>query len=275
MSEKISVIMPVYNESKEYVEHSLGSLLRQTYKNIEVVIIIDNPKNQKVIEYIAEQSLYDQRIRIIKNKKNIGLSKSLNRALKVVTGSYIARMDADDIAKEDRLYRQLSFLKENNLDLVGSNVLDIDENGELIGTGTTYPTTSLKIYRYLRYGDCLPHPTWLGKRKVFETMEGYRDIVACEDYDFVLRGRLKGFRYGVIKEPLLYYRINTKGISQTNSMKQRLTSYLLQNAYKKGEVCSMEQVNDGIAYKKSKSNLEKIYISYREYMNKIMRNLVK
>lgn len=275
MSEKISVIMPVYNESREYVEHSLDSLLRQIYKNIEVVIIIDNPKNQEVIEYITEQSLYDQRIRIIENKKNIGLSKSLNRALKVVTGSYIARMDADDIAKEDRLYRQLSFLKENNLDLVGSNVLDIDENGELIGTGTTYPTTPLKIYRYLRYGDCLPHPTWLGKRKVFETLEGYRDIVACEDYDFVLRGRLKGFRYGVIKEPLLYYRINTKGISQTNSMKQRLTSYLLQNAYKKGEVCSMEQANDDIAYKKSKSNLEKIYISYREYMNKIMRNLVK
>ena len=58
-------------------------------------------------------------------------------------------------------------------------------------------------------------------------------------------------------------------------MKQRLTSYLLQNAYKKGEVCSMEQANDDIAYKKAKSDLEKIYISYREYMNKIMRNLVK
>lgn len=277
MSEKISVIMPVYNESKEYVEQSLDSLLKQTYKNIEILVTVDNPKNYKVIEYLTAQSLNDQRIIILENEKNLGLPKSLNKALKVATGSYVARMDADDISKKNRLYSQLSFLKREGLDLVASNVLDIDETGKLLGTGTEYPTIPSKIYKYLRYGDCLPHPTWLGRRKVFESLEGYRDIAACEDYDFILRGRLAGFNYGVIEKPLLYYRINTQGISQTNSMKQVLTSYILQDAYKKGKTCSLEQINAFLAnnYEESESISKTFYLIYKKYLNKILRNIIK
>lgn len=277
MSEKISVIMPVYNESKEYVEQSLDSLLKQTYKNIEILVTVDNPKNYKVIEYLTAQSLNDQRIIILENEKNLGLPKSLNKALKVATGSYVARMDADDISKKNRLYSQLSFLKREGLDLVASNVLDIDETGKLLGTGTKYPTIPSKIYKYLRYGDCLPHPTWLGRRKVFESLEGYRDIAACEDYDFILRGRLAGFNYGVIEKPLLYYRINTQGISQTNSMKQVLTSYILQDAYKKGKTCSLEQINTFLAnnYEESESISKTFYLIYKKYLNKILRNIIK
>lgn len=277
MSEKISVIMSVYNESKEYVEQSLDSLLKQTYKNIEILVTVDNPKNYKVIEYLTAQSLNDQRVIILENEKNLGLPKSLNRALKVATGSYVARMDADDISKKNRLYSQLSFLKREGLDLVASNVLDIDETGKLLGTGTEYPTIPSKIYKYLRYGDCLPHPTWLGKRKVFESLEGYRDIAACEDYDFILRGRLAGFNYGVIEKPLLYYRINTQGISQTNSMKQVLTSYILQDAYKKGKTCSLEQINTFLAnnYEESESISKTFYLIYKKYLNKILRNIIK
>lgn len=277
MSEKISVIMPVYNESKEYVEQSLDSLLEQTYKNIEVLVIIDNPQNYRVIDYLKAQSSNDQRVIILENDKNLGLPKSLNRALKVATGRYIARMDADDISKKDRLYSQLSFLKRENFDLVASNVLDIDETGKLLGTGTEYPITSSKIYKYLRYGDCLPHPTWLGKRRVFESLEGYRDIAACEDYDFILRGRLVGFKYGMIEKPLLYYRINTRGISQTNSMRQVLTSYILQDTYKKGKTCSLEQINTFLAnnYEKSESISKKFYLIYKKYLNKILRNIIK
>lgn len=277
MSEKISVIMPVYNESKEYIEQSLDSLLKQTYKNIEILVTVDNPKNYKVIEYLTAQSLNDQRVIILENEKNLGLPKSLNRALKVATGSYVARMDADDISKKNRLYSQLSFLKREGLDLVASNVLDIDETGKLLGTGTEYPTIPSKIYKYLRYGDCLPHPTWLGRRKVFESLEGYRDIAACEDYDFILRGRLAGFNYGVIEKPLLYYRINTQGISQTNSMRQVLTSYILQDAYKKGKTCSLEQINTFLAnnYDKSESISKTFYLIYKKYLNKILRNIIK
>lgn len=277
MSEKISVIMPVYNESKEYVEQSLDSLLKQTYKNIEILVTVDNPKNYKVIKYLTAQSLNDQRLIILENEKNLGLPKSLNRALKVATGSYVARMDADDISKKNRLYSQLSFLKREGLDLVASNVLDIDETGKILGTGTEYPTIPSKIYKYLRYGDCLPHPTWLGRRKVFESLEGYRNIAACEDYDFILRGRLAGFNYGVIEKPLLYYRINTQGISQTNSMRQVLTSYVLQDAYKKGKTCSLEQINTFLAnnYEKSESISKTFYLTYKKYLNKILRNIIK
>src|SRR5690625_452840 len=101
LSPDITVLMSIYNEDMLWLRDSIESILNQTYQNFEFIIINDNPSNDinKVIlkEYIKK----DNRIKIIENDTNLGLTLSLNKGLRESTGLYIARMDADDIAHKD------------------------------------------------------------------------------------------------------------------------------------------------------------------------------
>lgn len=95
---KISVIMSAYNESFDELSRSIDSIINQTYKNIEFIIVSDNPENKEIKK--AVQVANDQRIKYLENKENVGLVQSLNRAISEATGSIITRMDADDISKK-------------------------------------------------------------------------------------------------------------------------------------------------------------------------------
>ncbi|MBO5360740.1 MAG: glycosyltransferase family 2 protein [Clostridia bacterium] len=106
----VSVIMSNYNTDEEYLRASIESVLNQTYENFEFIIIDDCSTNNSV-EII--ESYRDSRIRLIKNKENLGLTKSLNVALKVARGEYIARMDADDVCLPQRFEKQVLFLSQN------------------------------------------------------------------------------------------------------------------------------------------------------------------
>jgi len=88
---KISVIMAVYNESKEILRESICSILQQTFQDFEFIIVYDNPENKETKNYLEELSHIDNRIKLVKNKKNFGLAKSLNIALSLAQGKYIAR----------------------------------------------------------------------------------------------------------------------------------------------------------------------------------------
>lgn len=237
---KISVLLPVYNEPVKYLSKALKSMQQQTYDNLEIIVILDNPKNKEAASYVDELVKTDSRIIFIKNENNLGLPASLNRGISKATGELIARMDADDIASYDRFDKQISELQLKNLDLVASNVLDMDENGKLLGTGTKYPLSDKAIKKYLKYGDPMPHPTWLGKRRMFEELAGYRQILACEDYDFIVRACLSGYKLGLIKEPLVNYRINQQGISKKHRVKQISASRTIQHAYRKHEVVDID-----------------------------------
>lgn len=160
----ISVIMSVYNETNEELQSSVNSILSQTYKNLEFIIIDDNPDNARIRNFLKNQT--DPRIRVIYNTENKGLVYSLNLALDNTKGCIIARMDADDIAEKDRLEREYLYLKKCNLDLVGSWIRLINEKNKEIGK-MEFPTTSRGIKYQIKYGGCLPHPTWMGKKENF------------------------------------------------------------------------------------------------------------
>ncbi len=106
----ISVIMPTYNTDISVLDDAVQSILRQTYSDIEFIIIDDCSKN-KTMEYLL--SINDPRVKIIRNKTNIGITKSLNVGLNAARGEYIARMDADDIALPERFEKQVKFMQEN------------------------------------------------------------------------------------------------------------------------------------------------------------------
>lgn len=104
----ISVVMSVYNAEK-YLPEAIESILHQTYSNFEFIIINDC-SNDRSLSIIKEYSLKDNRIVLINNSANLGLTKNLNKAISVAKYEFIARMDADDVSLPDRFERQMNFL---------------------------------------------------------------------------------------------------------------------------------------------------------------------
>ena len=120
---KITVLMSIYKEPIDWMILSIDSIIEQTYKDFEFIIINDNPErldNTKLLEKYLKK---DSRIKIVNNSENIGLTKSLNKGLAVSTGEYIARMDADDISLPTRFEKQIAFLESNpNVIVLGTNI---------------------------------------------------------------------------------------------------------------------------------------------------------
>lgn len=219
----ITVLMSTYNETGSELKKSINSILHQSYRNIEFLIINDNPKNNELLQIL--NSITDDRVKVIRNEKNIGLVRSLNKGLKFAQGTYIARMDADDISYPSRLEDELVYLKQNGLDMVGSYIELIDEDNTVIKRVMKFPSGHKQIAHFMRWGNCISHPTWLLKREVYMAMDGYRNALHCEDYDFILRAIEKGYAVGNIPKVELSYRVRQTGVSKSNENIQ----FLLRN----------------------------------------------
>lgn len=237
----ISVIMSTYKEDERLLRESIESILNQTYRDFEYIIILDYPDNDVHKSVIEEYALKDDRIHFYINEKNMGLTDSLNRGLSLCHGEYIARMDADDISLPDRLERQMKYLEKNHYDLIGGITEMINENGSLLYSIKSVPTDPKKINKALRYSQCIAHPTWLGRKEVFEKNAGYRHMPLCEDYDFTLRAVLNGFVISNLNEPVLKYRMTSNSISRSNLFEQYLYMSYITNEYKNKRVASVDK----------------------------------
>jgi len=210
--------MSVYREEPMWLRESIESILSQSYTDLEFIIVLDDPKNRELEEIIGEYAQKDGRIVFMTNDVNRGLVYSLNRALGAAKGEYVARMDADDISHRDRFEKQLSYLKENGLDLVGSNVNLFKGDREVFFT-----TDKLLSHRYIEKillaGTIgIVHPTFFARREVFEKLGGYANAPHAEDKEFLARLLCNGFQVGNIKEVLLDYRYHDKSITKSNSL---------------------------------------------------------
>ena len=162
---RVSVIMPVYNVEK-YLDQALQSIIKQTLSNIEI-IIVEDCSNDNTCMIVEKYSRIDKRIVPIYNKKNEGLINSLNKAIHIAKGKYIARMDADDIANVDRLKKQYEFMEANkDIDLIGTSVDFIDENNCIIQKNTFVVKNSDKIKDYLKYTNVVIHPTFFFRKSI-------------------------------------------------------------------------------------------------------------
>ena len=128
---QITVLMSVYN-CERYLSEAIESILNQSFSDFEFLIIndgsTDNSRNI-ILSYA------DPRIRFFENEKNIGLTHSLNKGLRLATGQYIARMDADDVSMPKRLEKELTFLNQHHsVGLVGTYFNMINENGKVLNT---------------------------------------------------------------------------------------------------------------------------------------------
>ncbi len=291
----ITILLSAYNEPIAMIEKSVQSILNQTYDNIELILINDNPDYIELDQLFDDYKMMDVRVKYIRHNTNKGLVYSLNEGISYATGDYIARMDADDISVKDRLEKQLSFLKSKGYDMVGCNIIKIDENEEQIGE-LKVPTDFTDIKKYQKYGSCILHPTWLVRKQVYKKLKGYRNIYACEDYDFVLRAIINEFTIGNLPENKLYYRIRSNSISVSSNIKQKLTMYFLvknglyknevvidvldnylnSNSYKKDSLKLQEYEDIKVKIIESNSYVKKLYLFFRVLFNKYFyKNMIE
>ena len=129
--DKVSVIMSTYKEPIEWIQQSVDSILNQTYKNLEFIIIVDNPEYVELVSLLNDYADSDDRISVVVNNNNIGLVKSLNKALSFCTGEYVARMDADDVSLPERFQKEVEFLDTHKeYDFVSTPMILYDEHGD-------------------------------------------------------------------------------------------------------------------------------------------------
>ncbi|KRD61881.1 hypothetical protein ASE40_10200 [Flavobacterium sp. Root935] len=217
----ITVLMPVYNGEK-YIKEAIISILNQSFRNFEFIIINDGSTDET--ENIIS-SFKDNRIRYVKNQKNLQLIKTLNYGIELAKGKYIARMDADDIAMQDRLEKQLDqFLLEDKIDMVNSQCLLLNEDGNKSRKNRTNISLNYEALKYVSiFQTMIVHPAVMIKTSVIKRFKYSDQPNAVHIEDFELWNRL--FENNIvcytIPEPLLYYRLNSESITNTNSKQQQ------------------------------------------------------
>jgi glycosyltransferase involved in cell wall biosynthesis len=214
--------MSVYNNQR-YLREAVDSILNQTFTDFEF-LIIDDGSTDRSADII--RSYTDPRIRFIQNEKNIGLTRSLNKGLKLAIGEYIARMDADDISLPERLKKQVWFLNQHqNVGVVGGLRLEVDTNGEEIRL-VRLPTDNDEIKQKLFHLNCICHSTSMFRKQCVERVGGYREkFVTSQDYDLWLR-IAEEFDVSNLKEPLCKYRIRPDSVTNSKKMQQEYYHHL-------------------------------------------------
>ena len=209
----VSVLLSTYN-SEESISESIDSLLSQTYKNLEI-LISDDGSTDSTKEICKKFQLKDERVLFSSNKKNIGLTKSLNNLAQKASGSLIARHDADDISLPYRIEEQIQFMKTKKLDAVTSRSLVKQNNKKRPGISFYIPDKLL-----INRKNPFIHGTLIIKKNVFQEI-GYYDerFYYAQDYKLFYDLLDKGYKVKTLNKAL--YILNTENnISSENLERQ-------------------------------------------------------
>lgn len=222
---KITVLMSVYNEKEKDLRQAIESILNQTYKEFEFLIINDG-KDIKVDEII--KSYNDDRINLIHNAENIGLARSLNKGLKIAKGEYIVRMDSDDISHPKRIEQQLDFIENHKeYSIVSGRANIFNEEGIYL---TTNRSGEISKEDFIK-GTPFIHPTMIIRKKDINSIGGYPEYRRCQDYAMAMNMYANGYKGYIMNDILIDYRMNSEGYKKkkfkhrVNEAKIRLVYY--------------------------------------------------
>lgn len=214
---KVSIILPAYN-TERYLSESIDSVRRQSFTDFELIIINDGSTDgtQRIIDDYAAR---DERIISLK-QKNQGLVATLNKAVKMARGMYIARIDGDDPWMDDKLSAQVDSLDKNlDVSLIGGGFEIIDENGFFIETIHAL-TRDEDIRRAMMLRNPFGHAGVMFRKDAFDKVGGYSNSHGpTEDFELWIRLATVG-RLANLPKPVYRYRIVDNGISQSNSALQ-------------------------------------------------------
>jgi glycosyltransferase involved in cell wall biosynthesis len=210
---EVSVILPSNNPQKSWIEETLESVLGQTFRNFEV-IILDDGSSPPLRELLEDKYLNHEKVKYFR-EKNGSFTKSTNSAIKKARGSYISPIGDDDKWDKDKLKKQVSVAKSKKADVVFTEFSKIDENGEIIEDGEKLPSEN-RHYK-LKMG-CYPcYESSLIKEELIRDL-GYmsKDFNIVSDYDLWFRVWPRS-KIEFIKECLVSKRDHTENISNTSN----------------------------------------------------------
>lgn len=207
--------MSVHNEKEEHLRLAVDSICKQTYDNIEF-IIIDDASNDVCKKVLNSLSITYANIKLILNSVNIGLTASLNKGLSEASGEYIARMDADDYSTPDRIAKQVKFLDQSNdVDICGTGVISFGETRVYMSPHAGLDNK--KAQCMLFYSSTLCHPSVMIRKTFLDRYKLTYDetVRKGQDYDMWERCSVYG-KFAILDEVLLYYRTHKSQISCQN-----------------------------------------------------------
>ncbi len=238
---KISVIMSVYN-GEDYLTEAIDSVLNQTFKDFEL-IIIDDCSTDSTAEILNQYACEDDRVKVYTNETNLRLPSSLNKALSLSKGEYVARMDADDICLPNRLEKQYEFMKNNpNVALSSCRFMTV-KNGVVASGGCGGRNDNDSIKALLLVTNPILHPGIIAKAEVIKELGYDKDFTCTEDMELWTRFVMAGYEVEILPEYLMIYRLHDKQITETTLAKQHKEVIAVQKKYfeKLLEVMTKEQ----------------------------------
>jgi len=209
----ISIIMSTYN-SEQYLSKSIESILNQTFKDFEF-LILDDGSTDNTPEIVKNYSKKDKRIKFYKNDKNLGLTPSLNTLIQNSSGNVIARQDSDDISRENRIQSQIKFLEENNLDACTSLAIS-QQSLKKVNNLKSY----LPLNFVIRYRNPFIHGSLILKKNVLNEVGNYDErFKYAQDYKLMTDLIKSNYKVKILKKVL--YELNTENNISTNKKSEQ------------------------------------------------------
>lgn len=209
---KFSVLISVYiKEKPEFLKKALDSIYNQTLRPDEIVLVKDGILTRELEDVISieRKKFENQNIDFVcvQLQKNMGLGIALQKGLEKCKYEYIARMDSDDIAVEDRFEKQADYMRQNSdLSVVGGYIDEFAKEGKIIRT-KTMPLKHTELYKYGKYRNPLNHMTVFFRKKDVLAVGGYQPLKGLEDYYLWSRMLAKGYKIGNIDRVLVRARL--------------------------------------------------------------------
>lgn len=227
---KVSIIMPCYN-SEKYIEKAIQSVLEQTYRNFEL-IIIDDDSTDKTWEIIEQYAKKDFRVICTKKDENEkGISKSMNKGIEMARGKYITRMDSDDIIIPEKIFRQVQFLDKNEeYGVCSVNIAMMDNLGNIYNENV-YPEQKVPSEWTFLWTNPVPNAPCMYRTSIIKGNNiTFSNLRTAEDYDFLEKLITKTKVY-MINLPLYYYRYNEKSTYNKNRIETFKNSLNISKRY--------------------------------------------
>lgn len=203
-TKKYSVLMSLYKkENPEYLKSSIDSMLNQSVKPDEIVMVEDGPLTPELYAVLDSYPILHR----VRNKTNFGLGLALNAGLKECRNELVARMDTDDCSKPERCEKQLArFLEKPYLSIVGSHIDEFVDDISNVISQRIVPTTSDDIYNFAKKRSAFNHPTVMYSKTAVLENNGYSDLKRNQDVDLFGRMQFEGYKAENIDEALLWFR---------------------------------------------------------------------
>ena len=225
----VSIILSAYNREK-YIKKAIQSVLDQTYKNIELIIIDDGSTDGT--KDVVGPYLVHPWVRYI-YQKNKGVSVARNNGIKISAGKYIAILDSDDFwCDKDKLKKQIDFLEKNeDYVLVGGGIIKIDKTGKELAR-RLLPQSDEEIRKLVLMGPIFVHSTVVFRKKSWAQAQGYDEkLVYCEDWDLWLKFGKIGKFYN-FQEYFVCYMQWENNISNHNALRNLKIADKLRKKYR-------------------------------------------